>query len=201
MKIEFIIPTYQRIDHLRTILCSLLAQTNPNWIAHVVGDCPPDNINSDIITFIRHLNDDRIRYRRLDKRYNDWGHTPRNYGLDNLLCEHSDLVVMTGEDNYYMPTFVENFLNEAKEPLANFFFCSFIHNQANMGKFYYPIKAQLEKGKIDIGCYAFRKFLSEGVRLDTKMMEADWQFIVDLVDKHGDIVNAVYLDETLYVHN
>lgn len=198
MNIEFIIPTYSRKDHLKAMICSLLAQTKPNWKAHIIADNPPDEINNDNIKFIRHINDDRIKYTRLTDRKNDWGHTPRNYGLDNSTEEW---VVMTGEDNYYVPTFVEEFMDEMNDSTINFIFCSFLHNQGHMGNSYYPIKAKLELGKIDMGCFAFKKYLSDGIRLDTTIPEADYKFVVDMINQYSEEMNVVYVDEILYVHN
>ena len=37
-RIEFVIPTYNRPKEIMVILSSLVAQTNPNWKAHVVID-------------------------------------------------------------------------------------------------------------------------------------------------------------------
>jgi len=196
MNIEFIIPTYVRKNHLKTIICSLLSQTSPDWKAHIVADNPPHEINEENIKFIRMINDDRIKYTRLDKRHGDWGHTPRNYGLDNATGEW---IVMTGEDNYYVPTFVENMLNETIDPNIGFVFCSFLHNQTNLGNTYYPVKAKLELNKIDIGCYMFKRNLSKDIRLNTTMPQSDYYFMVDYLEKND--VDVVYVDEVLYVHN
>ena len=107
MKIEFIIPAYSRTNHLITIIGSLMAQTNPNWIAHIVVDCPPIESINRIKQIEKFFNDPRLTFTYLDERYNDWGHTPRNIGLEKATEEW---VVMTGEDNYYAPVFVNEFL-------------------------------------------------------------------------------------------
>ena len=83
MRIEFVIPTHKRVDLLTTIISSIGAQTNPNWKIHVVADCPPQDIKErflDIIAFYD-AHKDKIKFSTTDVRYNDWGHTPRNNGL------------------------------------------------------------------------------------------------------------------------
>ncbi|HOS17554.1 MAG TPA: glycosyltransferase family A protein, partial [Bacteroidales bacterium] len=95
MKLEFIIPTYKRINNLCTLLYSLKSQTSNDWTAQVISDNTPEEI---IRPVINHFSEDsRINFNVLSKRYNDWGHTPRNVGLNH---SKEELLVMTGEDNY-----------------------------------------------------------------------------------------------------
>lgn len=196
-KIEFIIPTYNRTKHLTALLASLTAQTSPDWKAHIIADHPEQDVVDEINRILTFFNDDRFKLTVLDVRHNDWGHTPRNIGLD--LSEEKWLV-MTGEDNYYVPTFVENMLNETMDPQANFVFCCFLHNQAQMGNSYYPIKADIKEGKIDIGCYIFKKDFLNGIRLRTDLPEADYYFAIDYINK-SPYNHRIYVDEVLYVHN
>ena len=82
------------------MLASLVAQTNVDWGAHVVIDNPDDEDN---VKLVESFQDDRIRWSKMDKRYNDWGHTPREYGKQQSEAKY---VIMTGDDNYYTPNFV-----------------------------------------------------------------------------------------------
>lgn len=197
MNIEFIIPTYNRTNHLKTMICSLLAQTSSNWKAHIVADNPPEDINNENIKFVEFLNDDRIRYTKLDKRYNDWGHTPRNYGL-----KHSteDYIVMTGEDNYYMPLFVEDFLKAVYDKSIHFVYCNMVHNLTSNS--YMPMVTKFDLGWIDIGCCMYeRKFIND-LLLDTKIPESDYYFIMKYVTSltHS-FMPIIKIDKILYVHN
>ena len=115
-KIEFIIPTYNRPDHLMCLLNSLCAQRSDKWSAHVVADCPPEGTLDKIMNYFK--DDKRIKFTILPERCNDWGHTPRNYGLKESTEEWT---IMTGEDNYYVPTFVDNMLKMGKD--KHFVFC------------------------------------------------------------------------------
>ena len=53
MKIEFIIPTYNRPDHLMTLLNSLCSQSSNKWAAHVVADCPPEGTLDKIVDYFK----------------------------------------------------------------------------------------------------------------------------------------------------
>jgi len=193
MGIEFIIPTYNRTEHLFTIICSILAQTNPNWKIHIVGDNIPNENLERLHYFLNVLKDNRIRFTNLEQRYNDWGHTPRNYGLEHAT---EDWVVMTGEDNYYTPVFVDEMLKSSTN--AHFVFCSMVHNWVS--REYIPIDCKVEYGKIDIGCFMVRTNMAKKLKLDTKINQADWFFIEDFRKKYP-AARFSKVNKVLYVHN
>jgi glycosyltransferase involved in cell wall biosynthesis len=194
MGIEFIIPTYNRTNHLITIIGSILSQTNQNWKIHIVGDNIPQK-NLDLLkSFLNVINDDRIKFTNLPVRYNDWGHTPRNYGLKEATEEW---VVMTGEDNYYVPHFVDGMLNMINDD-TYFVFCNMVHNWVNND--YVPIKSELIYGQVDMGNFMTRTKFAQQLELDTTKNEADWKFIQEYLTKFSDgTINKV--EKVLYVHN
>lgn len=199
MNIEFIIPTYERTEHLAVLLGSLICQSSPNWKAHVIADCPDEKTLNRIKAVIDFYYDNRIRLSVTDKRYADWGHTPRNIGLQSA---EEQWVVMSGEDNYYMPRFVEDFLDAAKsDPSIFFIFCDFVNVYRELHNVYYPVKAKLEIGSVDIGCFMFKRSLRNNLKLETTMMAADYKFIEDYINVNEGTGNIVYLNKMLYVHN
>lgn len=192
-KIEFIIPTYNRVSHLVTVLGSLHAQSNPNWTAHIVADCPPDDVVQEIKKVITFFNDPRFRLSILDKRYQDWGHTPRQYGLDTATEEW---VCMSGEDNYYVPVFVEKMLDAGVN--HHFVYCDMVHNWSNQE--YIPIKSTLQYGTIDIGNFMTKTNMAKRIKLKTEFEHADWLFIEEFRRKfeHAKVKKVAGV---LYVHN
>jgi glycosyltransferase involved in cell wall biosynthesis len=197
MKIEFIIPTFERTNHLIALLGSLMAQTNPNWMAHIIADCPDEPVVERLHQLIDFLNDKRIKLTILDKRYNDWGHTPRNIGLDMAT---EDWIIMTGEDNYYVPTFVDEFLIAGKKNETQFIYCNMVHNLATNS--YLPIKSKIELGWIDIGCAAYMNRLIKNLRLETTYPESDYTFISKyLISLTEHFMPITKIDKVLYVHN
>lgn len=195
MKIEFIIPTYSRHHHLKALICSLLAQTNPNWVAHIIADHSPLDINEKNIKFLHLINDDRIKFTRLKERHNDWGHTPRNYGIEHA---KEDWVIMTGEDNYYVPIFVDEFLKEASNPENKFIYCDMVHNLNSDA--YMPVKTKMELGYIDLGCYMVKRDLIGDIRLDITKPESDFKFMCDYI-KQNEVKVITKISKILYVHN
>ena len=193
MGIEFVIPTYNRTEHLFTIVCSLLAQTNPNWKIHIVGDNIPNDNLERLHSFLNLINDDRIKFTNLPDRYNDWGHTPRNYGVEHATEEW---MIMTGEDNYYVPTFVDNMLRMGKD--KHFVFCLMVHNWTDDN--YIPIDCKVEYGKIDIGCFMVKTNMGKKIKLDTTFAQSDWKYIEDYFKKYP-ASKVGKVNKVLYVHN
>jgi glycosyltransferase involved in cell wall biosynthesis len=193
-KIEFIIPTYNRPDFLMCTINSIVAQRSGDWKIHVVADCPPEGTLDKIMNYFE--GDDRIQFTILPERYNDWGHTPRNYGMQHAT---EDWVVMTGEDNYYMPIFVDNFLDSVKErPSAHFVFCNMVHNWTDFQ--YFAIDCSPIKNKIDIGNFMVKRKCGKKIKLDVTNIAADGDYVEEYLKKfpEGEVLK---INKVLYVHN
>jgi glycosyltransferase involved in cell wall biosynthesis len=191
MKIEFIIPTYNRPAHLSAILWSLRAQTSPDWTAHVVADCPADGVIEPVIAMF--ADEPRIRFTVLLERHNDFGHTPRNVGL---MTATEDLVCMTGEDNYYMPTFVEEVTAAARNEAVNLIFTDFVHN---WGKEYVYVPSLLFWSHIDIGNTVFRTVNACKMKLNPAHFSADWEMIETYLKIFPG--KPFHIKKVLFVHN
>lgn len=191
-KIEFIIPTYQRTDHLMCIISSIRAQRSNKWKIHVVADCPPEGTLDKIIEYFK--DDERIKFTILPERYNDWGHTPRNYGLEHAT---EDWVLMTGEDNYYAPVFVDNML-EVALPKVHFVYSNMIHNWTNFQ--YHAINCAPKWGQIDIGNFMVRREYAQQMKLDTTNEQADGKFVEEYLSRFP-LKSVAKVNKFLYVHN
>lgn len=191
-KIEFIIPTYQRTDHLMCIINSIYAQRSDRWKIHVVADCPPPGQLDKVMKYFE--GDDRIKFTILSERYNDWGHTPRNYGLQSATEEW---VVMTGEDNYYTPVFVDHFLEQATDT-TNFIYCDMIHNWTNFQYVY--VQSAPKYGRIDIGNFATRTLYAKQLKLNVEIVHADYLFVEEYLNKFK-TGKIKYIPKPLYIHN
>jgi glycosyltransferase involved in cell wall biosynthesis len=191
MKIEFIIPTYGRPNQLMGVISSIFSQTSSDWKIHVVADGMYDGYEK-VKNYFE--GDERIKFTELDGPHKDWGHTPRNYGLQNATEEW---VVMTGDDNYYMPVFVEDFLNLADKE-THFIFCNMVHNWTN--KQYIAINSIPKLGHIDIGNFMSRTDLAKNIKLDVSIEQSDGLFVEEYLRKYpSGIVKKI--NKLLYIHN
>jgi len=192
VKIEFIIPTYYRPDKLMCIINSIFAQRSDKWSVHVIADCPPEGSLDKIMNYFE--GDDRIRFTIFKDRYNDWGHTLRNYGLDHA---KEEWVVMTGDDNYYTPVFVDHMLDAVDEN-THFVHCDMVHNWLNWD--YIHLKSETKLHKIDIGNFMSKTALAKQVKLHVDKWDADGVFVEEYLEKFPE-GEVKYIPKILYIHN
>lgn len=190
MLIDFIIPTYYRIDPIRCMLSSLVSQTCSEWIATVVID---NDKSDEIENVINSFCDSRIKFVYMDQRYNDWGHTPRQFGKQISNCEY---VIMTGDDNYYTPNAVE----EIKKAIIQYdnpelIYWNMIHSHYDYSFF----DCNLGMNQIDMGAFATRVDIAKNIELSTTYA-ADGFYIEDYKIKYPQAV-SIKINKVLFVHN
>ena len=192
MKLEFVIPTYNRPDSLLSILYSLISQTNSNWKAHVVIDDNSTILFDKVIELLK--DEHRIKFTCINGPHNDVGHTPRNFGLQHAT---EDWIVMTGDDNYYIPTFVDEIFNVIDED-TKFVYCNMIHN----GYGYQMFDCHHSSHHIDIGNMIMKTELAKEFKLDKTKLDADGvlcnEYITKFCEKDSNIKK---INKILYVHN
>ena len=192
MIVEFVIPTFNRVNPLFTMLYSLINQTNPNWKAHVVIDNVKDSKAEEIV---KSFNDTRVYYTYLDKRYNDWGHTPRNYGKQN---SDADYIIMTGDNNYYVPVTVDwiiKYANLKDSVNPGFIYWQMVHSHGG----YCHFNCEPFHGRIDMGSFATRKDIAHQIPLGVKYA-ADGDFIEEFKRRFPD-EKKLKIPHILFVHN
>ena len=187
--IEFIIPTYNRVKQLYVILSSLVAQIDDNWKATIVVDDVENNRVKDIVSKFDSKN---IHYMFLGKRYNDWGHTPRNIGKQ---ASSSDYIILTGDDNYYVPTFISELNQIISNEKVGLIYWDMIHNGYN----YKHFNTRINDGYIDMGAFATRRDLSQQIDL-TKSYSADSKYVKKFIKNFPD-EKIVKIKKILFVHN
>ncbi len=192
MKIEFIISHYKgRTYQLLSTVSSIVAQSSPFWKIHIVCDGVVEDISYIQSVFPNFP----IRYSTLDKNYNDWGHTPKNFGIKNSTEEW---LVLSGNDNYYVPVFVEKVLDSiSKNPNLKFVYFDMVHSHYNYSFF----KCRPFINQIDIGSFVSLARFAKEILLDPKLYYADGVFVENYVKKFCKEDEICYLPCVYYVHN
>ena len=188
MLVDFIIPTYNRPAPLRAMLASLVAQTNPDWGAHVVIDNHEDEDN---VKLVESFADSRIRWTKMDKRYNDWGHTPREYGKQKSEAKY---IIMTGDDNYYTPNFVQE-ISVLCNVEVGMVYWDMVHSHYNYSYF----KCVPAGGQIDMGAFATRRDLAQQIQLGTDFAADGW--FVEHFKQKFPTESISKINKVLFVHN
>lgn len=103
--IHIIIPTYQRYEYVKSLLCDISHQTYKDFTVHVCSDGPDMNIMT-LVSEVNNINPEIYNYSFTSKRYGDWGLSPRKMVL-NSLENDEDLVVFIDDDNTIQKTYLE----------------------------------------------------------------------------------------------
>ena len=191
MLIDFIISYYNRKTALDCLLYSLIAQTDKEWVAKVMID----DVEYNPETMVK---DSRISYITMNKRYNDFGHTPREIGKQE---SEADYVILTNDDNYYTPNLVMEVKmaiaqhKRIKGVLPGIVYWDMVHSHFN----YQYFRTAIGNGQIDMGAFATRTELAKRVPLCSRF-EADGIFIEDFKRKFPQ-EHRVKIDKVLFVHN
>lgn len=218
--VEFIIPTYDRIYPLKSMLSSLMAQTDGDWSANVVID---DVKNDEITNLIKEFKDNRIYFTFAGKRYNDFGHTPREIGKNMSIAEY---IILTGDDNYYTPNFVEELKKNSKNnPIMIYWDMVHNHKHYATDSHYSYWKTLLVNCGIDMGSFATKGNVLKKYTLENNNFCADGKLVENILNDNSsnypiymniinqmvkekdfskpiiDIDNVARIDKVLYVHN
>ncbi len=177
------------------LLDSLNRQTDPNWRLILIhdGKCPDE-----LRRAIAPRRDGRVYLRETDDRFNDWGHTLRQIGLNMLSKEMipADWVVITNGDNYYVPGFVASMLAAVKDRPMLAAYCDVSHNYWGWNS----LRTCLAHGEIDCGCLMVRKDVAIDVGWRGREVAADWTYCADIINAVGAKAFAK-VDRILFVHN
>ena len=195
--IEFIIPTYNRPYQLLTILGSIFSQTNTNWKIHVIADADYEGYSE--IKKLFNINSNKIKFTQLNGPHNDWGHTPRLYGLENATEEW---IVMSGDDNYYTPNFVNEFIQNIDNN-TNFIYCDMLHNHNTTHTSAYKyFVSKPEINYIDIGNFATRTSFAKQISFNRGSYAADGEFVEKYITTFCKENNNIKkIEKALYIHN
>ena len=115
----------------------------------------------------------------------------------DLEMAKEEWVVMSGDDNYYMPLFVEEFLEAGKNHGVHFVYCNLIHNWVY--NLYIALISGPKIGQIDIGNFMAKTKFAKQLKLDMTRADADGVFVEEYLRKFKG--NIIKLDKFLYVHN
>lgn len=194
MKLHVIVPAYCKPIPLRGLIDSFKLQTNPSWRLHIIHDGPAPIAVKDIVTNYR---DSRISFCETAEVMGNYGHPNRRTMLESLPSSSKDWVLITNHDNYYVPKFVEYFLNLC-DSTAGMVYCNTIHNHYSYNLHY----SKLTEGGIDMGAFIVRLDVAKKIGFAHVHFAADGRYAVDckkLCEKIG--LQIKYIDKFLFVHN
>ena len=168
----FICPAYNAHPY---IIESLLAQTHKNWKLYLVHDGPNE---TGLKEYVSSINDERIIYHETETRSSNWGHSIRSEWLQKA---EGDYVVITNQDNYHVPVFIEYMLKGFSPGIIATYCSDMVHSY----KAWQVIRCSLRRGYLD--CAGVMVKLDKAKACgwnDVTSHSADWFYFADLIKKY-----------------
>jgi len=195
MTLHVICTAYKRTTTLGLLISSFLIQTDLRWILYIIYDGPvPEDVQR-IINFYK--TDQRIRFSNTPTLNGQWGHPNRAMMLNSLGGACDDYVLITNDDNYYVPTFVEDFLKQVR-PDIGMIYCNTLHSYMKYNILYTRIKENL----IDMGSFIVKQSIAKSVGFKHRHLSADGRYAEECAEKcRVQRLKVIYIDRCLFVHN
>lgn len=195
MKLQIICVAYERYIPLEILCKCFQVQTNPNWMLHIIYDGP---VPEGIINLINPLlKDERIHFYQSAERYQNYGHPNRRMMLKTLQCDFKDFILLTNDDNMYVPRFVEFMLGEVKWN-TGLVYCNTVHSHME----YNLHISQLAENFIDIGAFIVRADVAKETGFQWDHFSADGKYAEECVTTcNKKRLKIVKVDKPLFIHN
>lgn len=194
MKLKVICVAYERPIQLTSLIGCFIVQTNPNWELYIIYDGPvPDSI----IKAKGVHQDKRVFFTNSPTRNEKWGHPNRRDALDSLPGEDCDYVLITNDDNYYVPTFVEQMLRNSNDGIG-MAYCDTIHSY----QYHNLVQSFPVECGIDMGAFIVRYNIAKGTRFKYDHFSADGAYCEEcrkVCSAQG--YNIIQVPRPLFVHN
>lgn len=198
--------SYERFGELQVFVQSVINQTQNNWKLHVLHDGHNEKFCS-IMEGYRQDNPMRISYECTDTRFNDYGHSLREIGLEKATGKY---ILITNADNYYSPKALE-FINSAIEHNAqkpDVVMFDMVHSHRNPGirkaPSYSFLKVIYKRNFIDIGAAVTETSLAKSAGFADKSYAADATYFENILQKKlggGSKLIVAKIPRVLLVHN
>ena len=165
MKLHVIVTVYNRHEPLAILIRLFQQQSNSNWLMTVAHDGPAPQTVKDVIA---ERNDPRITFYEHPRNLGSWGFPLRRLMLQNIQGDPNDFVVISNDDNIYVPRFVEFVLAEVK-PEIGIIYWDIVHSHQN----YNILVSEMKVNFMDMGGCAVRLDIAKEVGIKHDVFYAD----------------------------
>jgi hypothetical protein len=198
MNIQIICVAYERPIRLQTLINCFVLQTDPRWVLHIVYDGPAPQVILNIVEpFVNGNMKDKVHFYQSPERYEKYGHPNRKTMLQTIECDAHDFILMTNDDNYYVPRFVEFMLKEVTHN-TGLVYCDTVHSHAGYDINY----SELRENCIDMGAFMVRADVAKTTGFNHDHFSADGRYAEDCnrnCQKRN--LRVVKIKKAIFIHN
>jgi hypothetical protein len=190
---------YGRLIPLRILIDSFMVQTSSAWELYIIYDGQPPREYTELIeSYNSHLYcQGRINFTWSPVRRQQYGHPNRKYLLDTVQCDPDDFILMTNDDNYYVPVFVKEMLQEA-DSNTGIVSCNTIHSH-----FAYTLhESKLVEYGIDMGAFIVSVHVAKSVGFNNFHFSADGVYANKCAEYCNNTGKTIkHIPKPLFIHN
>lgn len=192
--------TYNQDYPLKTFINSFKSQSLQNFDLHIIHDGEWDsNIKSSL--YEENYISPGVFLHNTSERYNDYGHSLRDWGIKKFHKEYSYLLI-TNCDNYYCPKFVEYIFSVIDDNTGVVYF-NMVHSHDQGYGTYSVLNTDFIGYRCDIGSFVIRSDIAGDVNFNKKDFNAD-AFFIDQINEYGKMYKKFEVkkvDKCLMIHN
>ncbi|TDK67551.1 glycosyltransferase family 2 protein [Sapientia aquatica] len=199
-EITIVCVAYKRYHLIPILIHCFLAQTLQNFKLLVLHDGYDEQMHTLLDEFkVKHP--DKFDYYFSEQRFNDYGHTLRDIGIK---MAESEYILITNDDNYYCPDFLEIMFKAIKQTNASIAMCDMVHGHTNPGNrpqlahTFFETFPQINS--VDIGCFITKTSYAKQVGFRDKGYAGDATYFEDILRVASDGV-YVKVPQILFYHN
>lgn len=192
-----VVIAYERPVPLRIMVDCIMMQTFHEWDLTVVHDGVASQA---VMNVMNEYKDPRIHFLETAQRRGLWGHPNRRMMIENLPTSTKDFLLITNDDNYYVPEFMSQMMYETqRQPNVGMVHCDVVHNYFKYG----VLSTRPAPGRIDMGCFITRLDVAKEVGFDRcDDPVADGYFAQNCAQLCQNIsLKIIHISRPLFVHN
>jgi hypothetical protein len=194
MILHVIAVAYERPIELRGLIDCFIRQTDPRWKLYIMYDGPAPKSICEVMGL---YDDKRIEFYASAKRNGLYGHPNRKKMLDALEGDDMDYILLTNDDNWYVPVFVETMLGKCSRTIG-IVYCDTVHSH-----FKYTVhESQLKRSYIDMGAFIVKYPVAKAIGFNHVDFDADGIYAeecraLSIANKY----DLIHVNKPLFVHN
>jgi glycosyltransferase involved in cell wall biosynthesis len=200
-RIEIIAVAHRRLGELKVFVQSILNQNRQNWTLKVIHDGPDAEFESAMRRFAKE-SANRISFFCTPTRYNDYGHSLREQGLEQA---SGDFILLTNADNYYAPRLVEFVTEAIEQTTPDAVMYDMIHSHDNPGgrgtPAYSFFSTEYGRLQMDMGAVVVRRELAMQAGFPDKSHDGDATYFERVARIKGQATAVCKIKRVLMVHN
>jgi len=193
-RIRVISVAYHRPLGIQVLINSFLLQTNPDWELYIIHD---GIAPLSVLHVIEECGDPRVIFEETERVNGDCGHPNRRMMINRTGGRPNEFILLTNDDNYYVPVFVEKMLGVARAD-TGIVYCDTVHSHFD----YNVHKPKLQEHHIDIGAFIVRGDVAKTVGFNYNHFSADGIYAEECkryCDQHR--LKIIYIPKPLFIHN